>query len=563
MSGRDGFFLTSEEVDAFVRDVLFAPARTFPVVGISTKHGSAQPWVDPVELQQYLGAGVLVRAFVTGTATWRLSSCLPERLDVFGGAIRIWWPGLNERSDACDHPLFIVEGPARAGRARELIRRALTERLEGLGHHGDAARDGEERVSVDDEVPRGAEQTERAKTVERATVTAIKGHRIFLDIGGESGVLAYADTKLRELAALLSPGDSIRVFRTPSRRADLVECSAQGLDPEARIPAARSAGVVDPWARIADEYAPGHVVRARVDRVEDHYILVELLPDARAIVHISELDYSYTSHPDELFEVGDVVDILILTLDPRARRCEGSIKRAYGNEVRPAISLAPGGRPFLGEEELESRPPAAGGRELHRAQQRVEELTEERQRLENDRRQLVARARELDDQNIALRKELRSVSDRLEAALREAERVDAFASETNFLTAVRVAYAQLFGEHDRFEYPLRRMKVGPEFMARAGELQGIDREKIVEVCALVVSGRCHELPGRQVHELHTGKGGTATRLRGSDDARAWRCALQINTPSARRLHWWSVPGPDGGTIEFASVAVHDDFTIPE
>jgi hypothetical protein len=65
------------------------------------------------------------------------------------------------------------------------------------------------------------------------------------------------------------------------------------------------------------------------------------------------------------------------------------------------------------------------------------------------------------------------------------------------------------------------------------------------------------------YALRFGEGGTPTRFRSADGARAWRCALQVNTPSARRLHWWSVPGSEGATIEFASVAVHDDFSIPE
>jgi len=49
---------------------------------------------------------------------------------------------------------------------------------------------------------------------------------------------------------------------------------------------------------------------------------------------------------------------------------------------------------------------------------------------------------------------------------------------------------------------------------------------------------------------------TATMRRGH------RCALQIKAPSARWLHGWRIPGLEGATIEFASVAVHDDHGIP-
>ena len=49
----------------------------------------------------------------------------------------------------------------------------------------------------------------------------------------------------------------------------------------------------------------------------------------------------------------------------------------------------------------------------------------------------------------------------------------------------------------------------------------------------------------------------------ADGAQAWRCALQVNSPSARRLHWWVVPGDSGATIEFANVDVHDAYGIPD
>jgi hypothetical protein len=106
------------------------------------------------------------------------------------------------------------------------------------------------------------------------------------------------------------------------------------------------------------------------------------------------------------------------------------------------------------------------------------------------------------------------------------------------------------------------VRVGREFLGRLRDLDGISVEKVVEVCAQVASGRAHELAGRETHELHEGEGGSPARVRAGDGAKAWRCSLQDNTASARRLHWWEIPGRNGKTIEFASVAVHDDFSIP-
>jgi hypothetical protein len=44
----------------------------------------------------------------------------------------------------------------------------------------------------------------------------------------------------------------------------------------------------------------------------------------------------------------------------------------------------------------------------------------------------------------------------------------------------------------------------------------------------------------------------------NDGAIAWRASLQVNTPSARRIHYWVLPS---GQIELARVAAHDDFDI--
>ena len=71
------------------------------------------------------------------------------------------------------------------------------------------------------------------------------------------------------------------------------------------------------------------------------------------------------------------------------------------------------------------------------------------------------------------------------------------------------------------------------------------------------------IPDREVHQLRKGLRGAGGHTRAADHAKTWRCLLQDNTASARRLHWWSLPGEDGGVVEFASVGVHDEFGIPE
>jgi len=101
------------------------------------------------------------------------------------------------------------------------------------------------------------------------------------------------------------------------------------------------------------------------------------------------------------------------------------------------------------------------------------------------------------------------------------------------------------------------------FLARLRELDGIEVEEVIEVAAQVACDKAHTISARHVHPFHAGAGGSEQVTRSRDGANAWRCALQVATPSARRLHWWRIPGPEGATIEFASAGLHDDTSMPE
>ena len=88
---------------------------------------------------------------------------------------------------------------------------------------------------------------------------------------------------------------------------------------------------------------------------------------------------------------------------------------------------------------------------------------------------------------------------------------------------------------------------------------GADRQKVVDTVMEAACGRAKEIEGRQLHKLRTGASGNAPeRKRDSDGAVAWRCNVQTNAASARRLHYWASPG---GRLEFSCVVVHDDFSI--
>lgn len=683
-----------ETLEAFVNDVLFSSARVLPVVGVTTRPRSEHPWIAAEELERALGGRATVVLIETGELTWHLSDLLPDRLDVFGGALRIWWPGLSLNSDPYEHPLFLIFGAPSAESARERVIGTIAlwdgarsasglplqtmlstpqeaspqqpgrcerdvivvhvTKIEGrrifiadgdvigliiyadvkldqlaaqlkvgqslrVFRAGGATNDGFPRYSTQGllateiEPPTHspaipavqvtpAASTQQPSRGERnvviACVTKIEGRRIFVADGDEIGLIGYADVKLDQLAEQLQVGQSLRVFRVGGAANDgFPRYSTQGLvavpvvppphvpthdaRPSVPRPPPPQAPVTPPsigeaWRRIEEFYEVGDSVRARIARVEDNYLLVDLLPGATAIVPGSEVSYDRIILRDE-FSIGEQVAVQLLSLDSDGRRCEASIKRAYGQELRPAVAPRRGEPAFLGGEKRPLRPelqqaphsstPGQGeemiGREqLERRLAQTEAAhAREQEKLITRLAQAEAQRKMEKEQFAQLRRDKKALEDRELFLRRRYGFAEPLSSETAFLTAVRVEYALRCTEDDRARYPLRRMVVGREFLASARALEGIETDKIVEVCAEVAMGRCHEIPGRDVHPLHAGEGGPP-RYRATDGARAWRCSLQNITAGARRLHWWNTGGAPE-TIEFASVGVHDDFGIPE
>ncbi|HET6163498.1 MAG TPA: hypothetical protein VFG37_07495 [Planctomycetota bacterium] len=114
-----------EEVEAFVRHELFDPGRTEAVVALTTRSGEPEPLIPPARLAQELAGKARVVVIPTGVVTWRLTAELPERLGVYGGAVRVWMPGLAPGADPFVHPLLMVFMPEDVARVIARIRSIL------------------------------------------------------------------------------------------------------------------------------------------------------------------------------------------------------------------------------------------------------------------------------------------------------------------------------------------------------------------------------------------------------------------------------------------------------
>lgn len=394
-------------VDELAREILRA-TRDRPIVAVTTQQKSGRALVNAEQLARQLGERADVFLIPTGDVTWRLTELLPPMLDAYGGAVRVWWPGVSLESDPHDHPLLFVWSQADADRVMERVVAAVG---------GRTRRAGEERLSV------------------------------------------------------------------------------------------------------------GTVVQVEIGDLVPYGAFVKLESGRKGLVHVSELADRYVQHPSDVVESGDVYRAAVLWDDERGL----------------ALSIA-------------RRPTPPADVDLIEARGEAERLRSENRALAEDRRAALEELRRTKDRVRELERRLR------DARASVPDRGDRTIDEERFLGQLRASYDARYQGDDRSRYPLRSVRLGQEFLTRVQQLDGVSSDKIIDVCADVAAGRVHEIPGRETHRLKTGEGGAPARVRQSDGAGAWRCALQVGTPAARRLHWWELPT---GGVELASVGSHDDFTIPE
>ncbi|HLQ37584.1 MAG TPA: hypothetical protein VK348_07275, partial [Planctomycetota bacterium] len=317
--------LTETDTAPWVQGTLLSPTRTRPIVAVTSHPHTDRAWIDAAELSAALGDLAEVVFLVTGEATWALSESLPPRLDVYGGAVRIWWPGLEPASDPYAHRLYFVRSQHEAGLVFAEIVAAVRERA-GPPPAGDAA-------AV---VPHRTAPLEQPEPVR---VTAVSAGRV-------------------EVASATKRGPVVETDLTPAIFADAVQV---GCEFEARPLLLQGDGtwafstlglLPSPWQRFVDEVRTGDIVIGRVQNVlaPKKIVFVDMLPGVVGVCHLRELDYTFVDDMNGFVRPGELLAFEILQLVDSTMSLQLSRKRALGQEPRQLPALVEGGRPFVWKE---------------------------------------------------------------------------------------------------------------------------------------------------------------------------------------------------------------------
>ena len=154
-------------------------------------------------------------------------------------------------------------------------------------------------------------------------VKNITNYGVFIDIGGVDGLLHITDMtwgRISHPSELVKIGDTITVKVLSFDKNN--QKIALGLKQLTE----------NPWEHIDATLKVGDRVKGRISSITDYGLFVEVAKDIEGLVHISEVSWTdRISNLHQRFKVGDMVDVVIVSLDKDNRRMSLSIKQLESN----------------------------------------------------------------------------------------------------------------------------------------------------------------------------------------------------------------------------------------
>jgi len=145
----------------------------------------------------------------------------------------------------------------------------------------------------------------------------------FIDLGGIDGLLHITDIswkRVKHPSELLSVGQEIQVkILSFDRERNRVSLGMKQL-------------ASDPWLDIVQRYPERTRLSGRVTNIADYGCFVEIEEGVEGLVHMSEMDWTNKNvHPSKVVQVGQMVEVVVLEIDPERRRISLGMKQCLDN----------------------------------------------------------------------------------------------------------------------------------------------------------------------------------------------------------------------------------------
>lgn len=110
-------------------------------------------------------------------------------------------------------------------------------------------------------------------------------------------------------------------------KGDLVQAVVLKVDPQnERVSLGIKQLTPDPWSLVPQKYAPGTRLTGKVASTTDFGVFVEIEEGIEGLIHVSELSREKVPSAKEFAQVGDSIEAVVLSVDPKERRISLSVK---------------------------------------------------------------------------------------------------------------------------------------------------------------------------------------------------------------------------------------------
>ena len=172
-------------------------------------------------------------------------------------------------------------------------------------------------------------------------VKSITDFGAFIDLGGVDGLLHITDmswAKISHPSEVVAVGDKIDVMILNLDRKE----NKVSLGLKQRLP--------DPWTEIEHKYSIGAKVKGKVVNILPYGVFVELEKGIEGLIHVSEISWAKrVTNLQNIFAVGDMLEVQVLSIDKDARRISLSVKQLEINPWLDAETKYPVGAKVTGK----------------------------------------------------------------------------------------------------------------------------------------------------------------------------------------------------------------------
>lgn len=132
----------------------------------------------------------------------------------------------------------------------------------------------------------------------------------FVDVGGIEGLVPLSEMSHNRAD---QPKDVFKLGET-------CKVKVLRLDERGKLWLSRKAATDDPWNVVAEKYAQGSKHKGTVARLQPFGAFIELEPGIDGLIHTADLSVKRIEHPEEVVKVGDEIDVVVASVDPKQHR---------------------------------------------------------------------------------------------------------------------------------------------------------------------------------------------------------------------------------------------------